>query len=696
MKGVIIGLVFAILVTCVASQSLDLLIYDGEKGSLVNGFQDWSWAQVNLVSREIQPPGGDYYSLSMLVSNWSTFYRHSFVAYTAASFDGLYFKVNGGENGSQPINVVLISGQNQVGVAVLINKAFGSPIPANKWIEVYIPFASFGVNDTVLLNGFWFHTQSGNNFGNIYFNDITYIGAQPQAPDNVTIVLGGSKFTPPRYINDFIFGVSWANSTQLNNNLYSFNRWGGNAVTRYAWDLDVNNHASDWFFENIPNDVAEVNKLPYGSSSDAFINETLLNQALPMITLPTIGFSPFDRTYRWGFSVQKYGPQQKTDQWHPDAGNGVKPDGSDIVGNDYRDTSKIIEPQYVLSWIDHINEAFGPEIVLYYQLDNEPMLWSSTHRDVHPKPVTYDELWKTVVDYALPIKQKFPYVKIFGPVVWGWCAYFYSAADGCQPGPDQAAHNDTALLEWYIQQIAQYKAQTGIQLVDYIDIHYYPQENNVISDIEDTATVALRFRSIRALWDPTYVDESWIQQPIYILPRIQGWINKYSLPSLGLAVTEYTWGDDDIITGALAEVIVLSIFAQEGVSFAARWVAPDLGTVTELAFDLYTNYDTFGSSVDGQVLTATSSNTVQVESFLYGVENGEEFYLILVNKLDNVVGATIVSSNIAVKQATVILYSFSASDRQLTQSGKAYLFNSEFQLDLEPYSAVLAVIHKVA
>ena len=26
-----------------------------------------------------------------------------------------------------------------------------------------------------------------------------------------------------------------------------------------------------------------------------------------------------------------------------------------------------------------------------YQLDNEPALWNSTHRDVHPAAVTYDE-----------------------------------------------------------------------------------------------------------------------------------------------------------------------------------------------------------------------------------------------------------------------------------------------------------------
>ena len=29
-------------------------------------------------------------------------------------------------------------------------------------------------------------------------------------------------------------------------------RWGGNATTRYNWQNDTSNHASDWYFENIP------------------------------------------------------------------------------------------------------------------------------------------------------------------------------------------------------------------------------------------------------------------------------------------------------------------------------------------------------------------------------------------------------------------------------------------------------------
>lgn len=48
----------------------------------------------------------------------------------------------------------------------------------------------------------------------------------------------------------------------------------------------------------------------------------------------------------------------------------------------------------------------------------------------------------------------------------GWCEYMFSAADGCSDGPDRKAHGDLPQLQWYIQQIGQYKQRTGVQLVD--------------------------------------------------------------------------------------------------------------------------------------------------------------------------------------------------------------------------------------
>ena len=64
-----------------------------------------------------------------------------------------------------------------------------------------------------------------------------------------------------------------------------------------------------------------------------------------------------------------------------------------------------------------------------YALDNEPALWSSTHRDVHPARLTYDELWTKMRDTALAVHAADATAELAGPAEWGWPNYFCSDAD---------------------------------------------------------------------------------------------------------------------------------------------------------------------------------------------------------------------------------------------------------------------------
>ena len=62
----------------------------------------------------------------------------------------------------------------------------------------------------------------------------------------------------------------------------------------------------------------------------------------------------------------------------------------------------VVEPDpaspvvYEDEWVNHLVARFGRADaggVPLYAVDNEPMLWSSTHRDVHPAAPGYDEVW---------------------------------------------------------------------------------------------------------------------------------------------------------------------------------------------------------------------------------------------------------------------------------------------------------------
>ncbi|MGH2515077.1 MAG: glycoside hydrolase family 44 protein, partial [Ktedonobacterales bacterium] len=105
--------------------------------------------------------------------------------------------------------------------------------------------------------------------------------------------------------------------------------------------------------------------------------------------------------------------------------------------------------------------------------------------------------------------------QVMAPGVFHWFTINYSPLDR---GDDNYAthadfnrHGKVPFLNWWLQQIRQHDEKTGRRSLDLLDWHLYPQ-GNIFSDDVSTAMAALRLRSTRILWDPTYVEESWIKQ----------------------------------------------------------------------------------------------------------------------------------------------------------------------------------------
>ncbi len=429
----------------------------------------------------------------------------------------------------------------------------------------------------------------------------------------LTVNAGGERYP----INPMIYGMNFASESLAAELRLPVNRWGGNATTRYNWQNDTSNHASDWYFENIPNDNAHPELLPNGSSSDQFVEQNRRTATQTLLTVPLIGWTPKSRTFACGFSIAKYGPQDAADyQWHPDCGNGLK-NKQPLTGSDPSDTSQAIGPDFDQGWISHLVARYGAASqggVTLYNLDNEPMLWNSTHQDVHPLPTSYDEIRDRTYDYAAAIKTADPGARTLGPVVWGWTAYFWSALDQAAGGDwwnhpvDRLAHGNTPFLVWYLQQMKAYQDQHQVRLLDYLDVHIYPQGSGVFSDSAgDAATQALRLRSTRALWDPTYVDESWIAEPVYLIPRLRQWVAQY-YPGTQVALSEYNWGALGTLNGALAQADILGIFGRERLDLAALWTAPDSSQPAAYAFRMYRNYDGAGHAFGETSISAASVN----------------------------------------------------------------------------------------
>jgi hypothetical protein len=652
------------------------------------GWEDWGWATHSLANTS--PVHAGTYSISLVPSGWAALYLHLNGSVDGSLYDGLEFYVHGGTVGHQNLRVVFLSSGSVLANVPLADYLPGGP-PAGSWASVRIPLDPLGLGSGSF-NQLYFQDGSGGTQATMYLDDIRFT-ERPGSGGPVTVSVSPTLDLRP--ISPLIYGVSRMDRAPSGSLAYPFRRWGGNWATTYNWQDDVRNVGMDWYYISYAHGTESC-----GSYADCFVEDCVERGEAPLLTVPLIGWTPKDRVRRWSFSVAKYGAQQENEctyndpSWcNPDAGNGVLPGGAPLTGNDPTDAYKTVTPSFVGSWADHLIARFGPSGsggVNYYALDNEPMLWNSTHRDIHPQPVGYGEIWQKTVDYASVIKAKDPLAKTFGPVVWGWCAYFYSAADGCSPGADHGAHGD--FLPWYLDQVEVYNQDHGVRLVDYLDVHVYPQASGVYSSNESAGTSALRLRTLKCLYDPNYVDESWIGQPVRLVPRMREWIAAHS-PETKLAITEYNFGDaDDGLSSALAQAEVLAIFGREGVDAANRWVAPAPGTRVEDAFRLFLNYDGAGAKVSGESVRCASSRVDDVGA--YAVRgSGGIVYLLLFNKATDV--RTVQASVSGGLYGDLALYGFDGAAR-LQSYGSQTQSGGIFTLEMPARSARLAVGHLCA
>ena len=383
--------------------------------------------------------------------------------------------------------------------------------------------------------------------GKIFIFVTAFACGVAQAQVTVNIDVGANRHP----ISPYVYGVAFGNNSTLTDLNAPLNRLGGNATSRYNWQFNADNRGQDWYFESLGDASGTA-----GERGDTFITTSRNAGAQPMITVPIIDWVAklgSGRGKLSSFSQGKYGAQTGSDwQWYPDAGNGVLQGGQTITWNDPNDANTANSTSLQQGWVQHIVNQFGPASsggLKYYLLDNEYSIWHQTHRDVHPTGATMDEVRQKMINYASAIKAVDPSALVFGPEEWGWSGYLYSGSDQ-QYGaahnyccfPDKQAHGNWDYLPWLLDQMRQYEAANGKRLLDVFSVHYYPQGGE-FGDDTSTNMQLTRNRSTRSLWDPNYVDPTWINNTVMLVPRLKNWVATY-YPGLKTGVTEYNWGAD--------------------------------------------------------------------------------------------------------------------------------------------------------
>ena len=425
-------------------------------------------------------------------------------------------------------------------------------------------------------------------------------------------------------------------------------RWGGDGTSRYNWMVDSSNAGFDWYFMG-----GDGNGSPVPSAGpDALVAADKVSNSATLLTIPIIPYINNSAAWSCSFPVSVYGAQQSTNPYvFPNGqtcGNSIASNGTQLLDTDIPANNVANAPATQAAWVQHLVQKFGPAAdggVRFYQLDNEPLGWSNTHRDIVPKTATYATISALGAQYAAAVKQQDQSALILGPsdfTLGGWIGT-----------PSQQGNLFAG--QYYLQQMAAAGKASKKRLLNYFDEHYYFNFTDVPSQLAST----------RTLWDPTYNGGTWVEQwffdgPMQLIPRFQQWVDQY-YPGTEISFSEYSIDSGKkLVTDALAEADVLGIFGREQVALAAMWNPPQPTDPIAFSFLLYRNVDGRGLAFGSTSVQTASADQGMVSA--YGALRGAKaLTLVLINKTtSNLTTPVLVTGQTGTTNAT--FYSYSNAD----------------------------------
>jgi hypothetical protein len=391
-------------------------------------------------------------------------------------------------------------------------------------------------------------------------------------------------------------------------------RAGGNRWTAYNWENNASNAGSDYMFEN--DNYLDSSTAP-GDALKSTLDLAKTNNIASLITIPIVDYVAADTSP--GGDVRSSGANYLMLRFRQN-----KPTKASAFTLTPDTTDGYVYQDELVNWV---KTNYGAQPVIF-SLDNEPDLWSSTHAEVHPMPVTYPELVLRSTEYAAAVKAVWPTAEVSGFVSYGWLGYLYLQESSTSS--DVKTYGQ--FIPYYLDQMKAAEQTAGRRLVDYLDLHWYPetyvsdnymnQSSTRITDQVDPSPQiqAARLQATRSLWDPSYDENNWVAQgipgPIMLIPRIKAEIAAH-YPGTKLAFTEYDFGGGHDISGGVAEADVLGIFGREGVDMATAFLWPDSNgdnLYQIAALQAFRNYDgsshTFGDVSIHAVTTDDADSSV--------------------------------------------------------------------------------------
>ncbi len=324
-----------------------------------------------------------------------------------------------------------------------------------------------------------------------------------------------------------------------------FRESGGNNSSKYNWRRKLSSHP-DWY-----NNV-------YTNNWDQTAQTLQKNfpRAQGMWAFPLLGYAA--RTNEANFADWEYNKSQ----WWEGVNQNLAGKGEpNPTGTKAKKEGNI--DLYLEKWnadssagiLDHWFGAGGLGLnktgIRYWNMDNEPEIWMGTHDDVMPTQISAQEFMKRYIDLAKIVRQKFPDIKLVGPVTaneWQWYNW------GSTPVVDNG--KSYPWLEFFIKSIADEQKTSGVRLLDVLDIHFYPsakktedvvQLHRVFFDRNYNFPEANGVKNITGSYDNNQAKE-------YIFGRCNDWLVKYLGAGHGVTLGMTETGIDDSVTPSITAV----------------------------------------------------------------------------------------------------------------------------------------------
>jgi mannan endo-1,4-beta-mannosidase len=551
--------------------------------------------------------------------------------------------------------------------------------------------------------------------------------ASAQALDvNVTVntTSGQKPISPLIYgINAYVYDSEWQQPSDwkvgLDNAPADINiasrRLGGNTMTSYNWENGFSNSGNDDNHSNntFQSFIAGAGSAPYapGAALTTFHGHSLIRGAFSLLQLPSAGYVAADDN--GAVSQAEAAPSAR---WKEVVFDKPGSPGSLSLAPDLNDDKVYIDEEMNFL-IDRYGNASTATGIKGYELDNEPGLWhhypsngdEGTHSRLHPELTTCIDLIDRDLALARTIKRMDPAAEVFGPAMWGYPEFYslWSVYDGTSHQPsdwgnyntepwltnntgDAYRYNRMTWVNAFLDHMRIASEGSGVRLLDVFSVHYYPDDEAVNSE-------AKRVQAPRSLWDPTFVETSWITQngngftdgrSLELIPKLQRSIADF-YPGTKLAITEYSFGGRHQVTGGIAQADALGIFGKVGLYAANYFFTVD--DYIASAFRIYRNYDGQNSTF-GATSVASTTSDIENSSTYSSLDASGDLHIIFINKsADRNIDAHI---NIAgTNYTTGNAWLFDGSSTYIRNTGIFDLVENSLLYSAPPYSVSHIVLH---